>query len=92
MWSHHWYILGMQCIQMSGKVQGSMDGCMGVGFTSISGTLLSCTMSHGCGGPALGPRLPVHNRRSVLLILPLRHVVIVLHEDLQGQRDPSVVT
>lgn len=45
-------------------------------------------MSHGCGEPLLGPRLPVHNRWSVLLVLPLRHVMVVLHEDLQGQQIP----
>jgi hypothetical protein len=48
----------------------------------------SCTMSRGRGEPVLSARLPVHSCWSVLLILPLRHVVVVLHEDLQVQQDP----
>ncbi len=85
---HTWGVnTGNRRIQMSDKVQSRIDGGMGVGFTSIFGPLLSCTMLHGCGQPFLCPRLPVHNRWSTLLVLPLCHVVVVLHEDLQGQQN-----
>jgi hypothetical protein len=89
--SHVISMMACSASKISGRLRGSDLGCMGVGFTSTS-ILLSCTMSRCCHDSFLGARLPVHNCWSVLLILPLRHVVVVLHEDLQGQQDPSVIT